>query len=249
MLLIRGEGHLSVVAFFTGSKATSCILRLVIHSGEGNLDFDLFLRAFVACYFVFVALHYTARLAGLRARTGVPHASMGPTGSANRSNQVIFRFFRALILILMLARVATPTVDTWLGAIRPLENALLGFTGLVLMAVGLFVVDYGHSYLNDDWKSGIGLGAGRQLITTGPYEHSRNPIFTGVILGQIGLFLAAPSIFTLACAAIGIAVILRQVRGEEAALAATFGAEYAVYSARVPRWYRVGGFFGALVTR
>lgn len=216
--------------------------------GEGILGFDEFLRAFVACYFGFVALHYTARLMGLRARTGIPRATIGQGRSRNGVHQIVFRVFRALILVLMALRVAYPEIDVLLGAIRPLETVtvgLAGLAGLVLMAGGLFVVDYSHTYLANDWQSGIGGGAGvtGQLVTTGPYAVSRNPIFAGILTGQFGLFLAAPSVFTLVCLIVGIWVILRQVRVEERALGDIFGPSYALYRQQVPRWYSLGGFF------
>jgi len=200
------------------------------------VSFETFVRAFVACYFVFVALHYTARLAGLRARHGFPHAPVGRWRSANGANQIVFRLFRAAILVLMLARVFLPETDRFLGALAVLETGPVRAAGVAAMCAGLALADYAHSHLADDWRSGTAARPADRLVTSGPYARSRNPIFTGVLTGQVGLFLAAPSLFTLACLAIGAAVILRQVGVEERVLAGRFGGDYAAYRAQVPRW-------------
>ncbi|BBE71757.1 methyltransferase family protein [Oharaeibacter diazotrophicus] len=204
------------------------------------MSFEDFVRAFVACYFIFVALHYTARLSGLRARRGFPHAPVGPWRSANGLNQIVFRLFRAAILGLMTLRVFVPATDVFLGALPVLETDAVRAVGFVAMCAGLAVADHAHSYLADEWRSGTAARAADVLVTDGPYARSRNPIFTGVLIGQAGLFLAAPSLFTLACLAIGAAVILRQVGVEERTLAGRFGGRYAAYRARVPRWGAVG---------
>lgn len=201
------------------------------------MPFDAFLKAFLACYFGFVAVHYTARLSGLRARTGAPRAEIGETGSSNGRHQIVFRIFRSVILIVCIARVVDPRVDQGLMLFPDLTHWSLQTIGLLAMLGGLMLVDYAHSYLHDDWRSGLAGGAGSQLLVGGPYAWSRNPIFLGVLAGQVGFFLVLPSLFTLVCLAVGIAVILRQTRIEERALALAHGAEYRAYRQAVSRWF------------
>ena len=56
------------------------------------------------------------------------------------------------------------------------------------------------------------------------------------MLGQLGLFLAVPSLFTLACLLLGAGTLLHQARLEEAQLAERFPEAFAAYAARVPAW-------------
>lgn len=203
---------------------------------EEDVLFGDVVRAFVACYFLFVALHYTARLLGLRARKGYSHAELGPIRSANGVHQILFRGFRFAILVAMAVRVPYPQLDGWLGAIPALETVPVAVTGVLTMLVALGLVDYCHSYLNDDWRSGTAGIAPGGLVTGGPYRVTRNPIFIGILLGQFGLFLAAPSLFTLVSFGVGAVVILRQADVEERDLALRFGATYARYRAEVPRF-------------
>jgi protein-S-isoprenylcysteine O-methyltransferase Ste14 len=203
-----------------------------------------FTKAFVACYFLFVALHYTARLSALRARKGYKHAPIGKATTRNGVHQILFRVFRLAILLLMGARVFSDAVDSALLPIHALLNIPVAVAGILLMGAGLALVDYGHSYLNDEWRSGVGGQPGAVLVTDGPYAVSRNPIFAGILVAQFGTFLAAPSVFTLVCLAVGVTVILRQVGVEEAALEARHGDAYTAYRLRVPRWIAPGARIG-----
>lgn len=82
-----------------------------------------------------------------------------------------------------------------------------------------------------------------ELVTTGPNQGTRNPMY----LGLAGLLLAhatarrsLPALLPLAGF---VAVMDRlQIPREEAALRKTFGAEYAGYSSRVPRWIGLRSF-------
>lgn len=201
------------------------------------MPFDAFLTAFLACYFGFVAVHYTARLSGLRARTGAPRAEIGAPDTSNARHQIVFRIFRSAILIVCIARVVDPRVDQGLLLLPGLTYWPIQMVGVLAMLGGLMLVDYAHSYLHDDWRSGIAGGVGSKLLVGGPYAWSRNPIFLGVLAGQFGFFLVLPSVFTLVCLSVGIAVILRQTREEERALRLAHGADYQAYCKSVDRWF------------
>lgn len=197
---------------------------------------DLVLRNVLACYFGFVALFYTARLLALRARTGFSHADPGPKGTANHRHHALFRLFRATILLVCVARVPWPELDRWLLPISGLATPPLALAGVALMVGGLGLVIYVQGFLGAEWRSGIGGVPVRRLVVDGPYARSRNPIFLGVLAGQVGFFLALPSVFTLVCLVVGAVVIRRQAVLEEAELTRRFPIAYPIYRASTPRW-------------
>lgn len=76
-----------------------------------------------------------------------------------------------------------------------------------------------------------------QIITTGVFSFSRNPLYLGGICVVVGIALALnlPWVLVLVIPAmIGCQYIL--VAPEERYLAATFGEEYRTYAASVHRW-------------
>lgn len=80
----------------------------------------------------------------------------------------------------------------------------------------------------------------RHLVTTGPYRHSRNPMYVAVLTILLGWAVtldltryAAPAQYA---AFMAIVFHLRVVLFEERWAAERFGAEWREYSSRVPRW-------------
>lgn len=74
------------------------------------------------------------------------------------------------------------------------------------------------------------------LIRRGPFALSRNPIFLGMRLNLLGLFLVLPNAVTLGVLVAGELLMQVQVRLEEQHLSQMHGQEYAEYRQQVPRW-------------
>lgn len=70
-----------------------------------------------------------------------------------------------------------------------------------------------------------------QLVTSGVYRWLRHPIYTGMLVIIVGLFLRRPTIALAIAAAIAIAFLLLKTRFEEALLTARYP-EYAAYRKR-----------------
>ena len=75
------------------------------------------------------------------------------------------------------------------------------------------------------------------FVLAGPYLRTRNPLYAGLVLALGGAALAAASWgLALVALAAGVGAHLWVVRVEEPRLQARFGAAYAEYLRRVPRW-------------
>ncbi|OKL44449.1 methyltransferase family protein [Pseudovibrio exalbescens] len=77
----------------------------------------------------------------------------------------------------------------------------------------------------------------RQLVTSGVYQYTRNPMYMGLLLMLLGwaIFLSSMASFT------GLIVFVAymnqfQITPEERALKAKFGSDYDDYARRVRRW-------------
>jgi protein-S-isoprenylcysteine O-methyltransferase Ste14 len=82
------------------------------------------------------------------------------------------------------------------------------------------------------------LDSATALVSGGPYRLTRNPDYIGQLLVFAGSALAANTAWPIVLLPGVLAAIDRGVvRQEEQYLESKFGAAYADYAARVPRWF------------
>lgn len=82
----------------------------------------------------------------------------------------------------------------------------------------------------------VNLAHPGQLVTTGPYARSRNPMYIGWALLHTGIGVSAGSGWILVSLPAAAGLVHRQVRREEQDLGADFGDEFEHYQAAVPRY-------------
>lgn len=96
---------------------------------------------------------------------------------------------------------------------------------VVLVAPGLMLRGYASGYVKKN----------AELTTTGPYAHTRNPLYLGSILIAFGFALAARSPWiALTLAVLFLLIYLPVIRAEEVFLRSTFPG-FDAYAAAVPR--------------
>lgn len=202
------------------------------------MDFiEPLVRHFLGIFFLMIGLQFTGRTLGLYRRLHFSHVNYGNRGSAPWWHRHIFNVFRTLILLVCLVRIGAD-IDGWLGVCGWLYQWPVLLLGMLLLLASFFSVNYLQAYMHEQWRSGIDRqDTGQSLLTEGPFSRSRNPLFISVMAGQLGFFLALPSVFSLVCLIAGVLVITRQAREEEKALSNKFGAPYEEYRVRVPRWF------------
>ena len=194
-------------------------------------------RHFLGIFFLMIGLQFAGRSLGLYQRMRFSHINYGERGSAPWWHRQTFNVFRAFILGVCVVRIFAD-IDPWLGVFGPLYVWPILLVGMLLLIGSFTTVNYLQAYMHEDWRSGIDPRKDeRKLLTGGPFGRSRNPLFLAVMAGQLGFFLALPSVFSLVCLVAGVLVITRQAREEEKALAEKFGEDYERYRVRVPRWF------------
>ena len=75
-----------------------------------------------------------------------------------------------------------------------------------------------------------------QIVRTGPYGYTRNPMYLGHLIFMIGLSVTFWSWFALILLAARTVWFHRRVLLDEQRLEARFGANYAAYRRQVKRW-------------
>ena len=88
----------------------------------------------------------------------------------------------------------------------------------------------------NSWHISIDENDRIELVTNGLFSVSRNPIFLGIMIANVGLFIIIPNAFTLLIVSLSTVSISTQIRLEEEFLKKRHGGIYHVYLKRVGRW-------------
>ena len=90
--------------------------------------------------------------------------------------------------------------------------------------------------MKNEWRIGIDTETKTELITSGLFGCSRNPIFFGMIVCLIGLFFCTANAVTALFLILGFILIQIQIRLEEEFLIKEHGEKYLNYKLKVGRF-------------
>ncbi len=116
-----------------------------------------------------------------------------------------------------------------------LDIKILKYVGIFLMILSLIWVVIAQIHMKNSWRIGIDEESRTELITSGLFKFSRNPIFLGMIVSLIGFFMSLPTMISLLFLILGIVLIQIQIRLEEVFLLKQHGENYVDYKNRVRR--------------
>jgi protein-S-isoprenylcysteine O-methyltransferase Ste14 len=128
----------------------------------------------------------------------------------------------------------------FLGRFVPLSfvaPAIVRYVGLAMTFVGFLLgigafIEFRKAHTTLDPH-----GSAKQLVTSGIYRFSRNPIYLGFLLMVIGLPLNSGLYWGIVLAPFYVLMMYRLIiQHEEAYLARKFGKTYTGYTSRVRRW-------------
>jgi protein-S-isoprenylcysteine O-methyltransferase Ste14 len=111
------------------------------------------------------------------------------------------------------------------------------FLGGAVFVVGVMLMVKTHRPFSETGQDPTPWKPVPSLITSGPYQRSRNPMYIAVMLMQTGIGVGVGILWILVAIPI-VLVILNTfvIRHEEAYLEAKFGDEYRAYCHKVRRW-------------
>ena len=185
-----------------------------------------FLAAFV--FAVFVAAS-TARLAARRHGGSLNQLSHEVRGL------VFVRAALGLVFYSMLvAWMFAPRAFAWSYFPAPLP---LRWIAVALLVPALAFFAWSFRSLGANYRGGIGLHDGHELVTSGPYRWIRHPIylaFIGIML--LVLLISANWVLGLAGILLVIGIAAGRVSAEERELHERFGADWERYRSAAGRW-------------
>ena len=191
----------------------------------------LFIFLLVYFFLVFILRSYL-----LWKKTNINPLTFNRRDDAHGYNGRVFAFISLLELGVVTIYTFAPNSMTYLLPFWYIESDLLRLLGWVLLLISLLVVWVAQSHMRDSWRIGIDQHLKSELVTSGFFAISRNPIFLGIMITNVGLFLVLPNAFTLLIVSLSTISINTQIRLEEDFLTKEFGDDYTEYINKVRRW-------------
>jgi protein-S-isoprenylcysteine O-methyltransferase Ste14 len=150
---------------------------------------------------------------------------------------LVGRYFK-LTLIAMFAYVLLYAfLPTHIPSFVFLNQAFVVYVGLFLLVFALIWTIIAQGQMQNSWRIGIDTETKTDLVTTGLFAISRNPIFLGMLISLWGLFLSTPNVCTLLFLIVGYILIQVQIRLEEEFLRSQHGQAYSAYMSEVGRFF------------
>lgn len=148
----------------------------------------------------------------------------------------IIQFALALMLVLGLNFIFIPQNYKYFFPIGVLDLGWLKTTGFIMTMMGLMLTFIAQLQMKNSWRLGIDQNDQIELVTSGLFTISRNPIYLGLGIGFIGFFLIAPSIGSLIFLLLMFYGVSQKIDDEQQFLENKFGKKYEAYKADVNKW-------------
>ncbi len=152
---------------------------------------------------------------------------------------VYFKLMMLVLFLYLILYASFPTYPDKFLPITSLDILTLKYIGFISLMIALAWTIIAQNHMRDSWRIGIDTETKTELITTGLFTISRNPIFFGMLLSLLGLFLVTPNAFTGIFLILGYTLIQIQIRLEEEFLYQQHGQVYLDYKRKVRRFIGV----------
>lgn len=148
----------------------------------------------------------------------------------------LFKLLFAVIVAVVILYAFLPSTYHYVMPLPWLEHPIVSLIGVILLLVSLLWTVVAQAQMGESWRIGIDTEHKTNLVQRGVFRISRNPIFVGMMVTLLGLFLVIPNVATLIVLLVGLILIGIQVRLEEEYLLTTHGDAYVQYRRNVRRW-------------
>jgi protein-S-isoprenylcysteine O-methyltransferase Ste14 len=150
---------------------------------------------------------------------------------------VVFWFKLLIVAVFALVGALAAGLDPALfGPMSWLDLPALRWAGVTCFVLSIPIIALAQVQMGRSWRIGIDHQRKTELVTGGIFTRSRNPIFLGMRINLLGLFLFLPNGATFAIWIAAELLMGVQVRLEEAHLNNAIGTDYTDYSRKVRRW-------------
>jgi Putative protein-S-isoprenylcysteine methyltransferase len=195
-----------------------------------------FLRIALPVYFIiYFGVAFVLKTVVVARRIGKNPLVLPKDDSAYGLIGFYFKLTLTAVFIYVLAYAFFPNYHDNFLPIAQFDNLTMNYVGLGLLIVALLWTIIAQEHMKNSWRIGIDTDTKTELVTNGLFSISRNPIFFGMILSLVGLFLTTPNALTLIFLILGYVLIQIQIRLEEEFLTKEHGQTYLDYKQKVRR--------------
>lgn len=145
--------------------------------------------------------------------------------------------FEALALALPLSLHLVPAAMR----VRVIQATAAKLFGVLSMLAGIAIYGLALRAFGSSWRLGIDRNQPGPLVTRGIFAYSRNPVYLGLMLLAIGVFLVIGRLEMLLLAIAWVVYFHFLILREEQFLKEHYGDAYRDYARRVGRWWTVAG--------
>jgi protein-S-isoprenylcysteine O-methyltransferase Ste14 len=189
----------------------------------------------VVYLFIYIAISFALPTYRTYKQTGVNPITFGKQDNAHDYIGRVMKLLIACLVLLVVVHAVSKKAYSYFVEIPYLQTNTIYYTGMVLIHVALLWVALAQWQMSTSWRIGIDEQHKTQLVTHGLFAISRNPIFLGILISILGLFLVLPNAFGFTMLVVSYIVIQIQIRLEEAFLTKSFGEQYVAYKRKTRR--------------
>ena len=131
---------------------------------------------------------------------------------------IVGKYFKLVIILLFTYVVMiniTPSISIYYPDFSLMKSNTMVFIGFSVMFISLTLTIVSQITMSNSWRIGIDEKNKTELKRNGIFKLSRNPIFGGMIVSQIGFYLFHSTFLNLIILVITYLLIFQQVMGQE----------------------------------
>lgn len=202
-----------------------------------HIDMKTFLQFYLPAYMMlYLAVAFILPSYRVYKRTGINPVTFGKEDTAHNYIGLVMKILIGLLFaVILVFSLANPYYVLHIQPTFDQEDVALDVAGLVILHISLVWIVIAQYQMRNNWRIGIDQVNRTDLVTTGVFNISRNPIFLGMIASVFGVFLIIPDFLTFFCLFTTYFIIQIQIRLEEEFLQKQHGERYLHYKSTTKR--------------
>lgn len=111
------------------------------------------------------------------------------------------------------------------------NNPIWGVLGIIVCLIGFGIAVWARRHLGRNWGMPMTLKENHELVTSGPYQYVRHPVYSGVLLAMLGSALGGGFPWLVTSVVLGIYFVY-SAKTEERIMEEQFPDQYPEYKKR-----------------